>query len=47
VGKPEGKRLLGRKRHRWIILKGILRTIGWGGMDWIDLDQDRTSGGLL
>jgi hypothetical protein len=25
----------------WIILKWILREIGWGGMDWIDLTQDR------
>jgi hypothetical protein len=41
VGKPEGKKPLGRTRHRWIILKWILRAIGWGGMDWIDLAQDR------
>jgi hypothetical protein len=26
---------------RWIILKWIIREIGWDGMDWIDLDQDR------
>jgi hypothetical protein len=25
----------------WIILKWILRETGWGGMDWIDLAQDR------
>jgi hypothetical protein len=25
----------------WTILKRILREIGWGGMDWIDLSQDR------
>jgi hypothetical protein len=36
VGKPEGKRPLGRPRRRW-----DLREIGWGGMDWIDLAQDR------
>jgi hypothetical protein len=36
VGKPEGRRPLGRPRHRgWIILKWILER--WGGMDWIDL----------
>jgi hypothetical protein len=36
VGKPGGKRPLGRPRYRW-----ILREIGLGGMDWIDLAQDR------
>jgi hypothetical protein len=41
VGKPEGKRPLGRPRRRWwIILKWILK-IEWGGMDWIDVAQDR------
>jgi hypothetical protein len=42
VGKPEGKRPLGRPRRRWednIILD--LREIGWDDMDWIDLAQDR------
>jgi hypothetical protein len=38
VGKPEGKRPLGRPRRECIILKWIL---GWSGMDWIDLAQDR------
>jgi hypothetical protein len=38
VGKPEGKRLLGRPRRRWEYnIKMDLREIGWGGMDWIDL----------
>jgi hypothetical protein len=41
VGKPEGKRPLGRPSHGWIILKWFLREIGLGGMDWIDLAQDR------
>jgi hypothetical protein len=42
VGMPEGKRPLGRPRRRlWVILKWILREIGWDGMDWIDLAQDR------
>jgi hypothetical protein len=42
VGKPEGKRLLGRPRHRWEdIIKMNLRDIGWGDMDWIDLAEDR------
>jgi hypothetical protein len=42
VGKPEGKRPLGRPRRRWEDnIKMNLREIGWGGMEWIDLAQDR------
>jgi hypothetical protein len=42
IGKPEGKRLLGRPRRRWVgNIKIKLRDLGWGGMDWIDLAQDR------
>jgi hypothetical protein len=42
VGKPEGKRPLGRQRCRWVDnIKMDLREIEWGGMDWIDLAQDR------
>jgi hypothetical protein len=42
VGKPEGKSPLGRSRRRWEDnIKLDLREIGWGGMDWIDLAQDR------
>jgi hypothetical protein len=42
VGKPEGKRPLGRPRHRWEDnIKLGVREIGWGGIDWIDLAQDR------
>jgi hypothetical protein len=42
VGKPEGNRPLGRPRHRWVgSIKMDLREIGWDGMDWIDLAQDR------
>jgi hypothetical protein len=42
VGKPEGKRPLGRPRHGWVDnIKMDLRDIGWDGMDWIDLAQDR------
>jgi hypothetical protein len=38
VGKPEGKRPLGRPRRRWVDnIKMDLREIGWGGMDWFDL----------
>jgi hypothetical protein len=48
VGKPEGRRSLQRPRHKWVDnVKMDLRDIGWNGMDWIDLAQDRTSGGLL
>jgi hypothetical protein len=42
VGKPEGKRPLGRPRRRWVDnIKTDLRVIGWDGMDWINLAQDR------
>jgi hypothetical protein len=42
VGKPEGMRPLGRPRRRWVdSIKIDLREIGWDGMDWIDLAQDR------
>jgi hypothetical protein len=42
VGKPEGKKPLGRQRSGWTDnIKMDRRDIGWGGMDWIDLAQDR------
>jgi hypothetical protein len=42
VRKPGGKIPLGRPRCRWDDnIKINLREIGWGGMDWIDLAQDR------
>jgi hypothetical protein len=42
VGKPEGKRPLGRPRRRWVDnIKMDLREIGWCGADWTDLSQDR------
>jgi hypothetical protein len=42
VGKPEGRRLLGRARRRWDDnLKMDLQEVGWGGMYWINLAQDR------
>jgi hypothetical protein len=42
VGKPEGKRPLGRPRHRWMgnIKMDLLET-GLNVVDWIDLAQDR------
>jgi hypothetical protein len=40
VGKPEGKRPLGRPRCRWVDnIKKDLREIGWCGVDWIGLAQ--------
>jgi hypothetical protein len=42
VGKPEGKRPLGRPTRRLEDnIKMDLKQTGWGGMDWIDLAQDR------
>jgi len=43
LGKPEGKRPLGRPRLSGrIILRWIFRKLDWGGgMNWIDLSQDR------
>ena len=42
VGKPEGKRPLGRPRRRWEDnIKMGLQEIGCGVMDWIELAQDR------
>jgi hypothetical protein len=42
VGKPEGKRPLGRPNRRWVDnIESNLREIGWDGMDFIDLAQDR------
>jgi hypothetical protein len=42
VGKPEGKRPLGRPRCSWENnIKVDLRKIRWGDIDWIGLAQDR------
>ena len=41
VGKHEGKRPLGRPRHRWEDIKMDLQEAGFGDMDWIELAQDR------
>jgi hypothetical protein len=42
VGKPEGKRPLGRPRRRWVDnIRMDLGEVGWGDVDWIDLAQDR------
>jgi hypothetical protein len=42
VGKPEGKRPLGRERRRWVDnIKIDLREIEWVGVDWIELAQEK------
>jgi hypothetical protein len=42
VGKPVGKRLLERPRRRWVDnIRMDLGEVGWGGVDWIGLAQDR------
>ena len=44
LGKPDGKRPLGRPRRRWEDnIKMDLQEVGCGGVDWIDLAQDRDS----
>jgi hypothetical protein len=42
VGKPNGRRPLGRSRRRWLNnIKIDLVEVGWGDVDWIGLAQDR------
>jgi hypothetical protein len=42
VGKPEGKRPLGRPRRRWVDnIKRDLGEVGWSDVDWIGLAKDR------
>jgi hypothetical protein len=42
VGKPEGKRPLGRPRRRWVYnIRMDLGEVGWSDVDWIGLAQDR------
>jgi hypothetical protein len=42
MGTPEGKRTLGKPRCKWVeIINMDLREMGLGGVDWIDLAQDR------
>jgi hypothetical protein len=42
TGKPKGKRPLGRPRRRWVNnIQVDLREIGWDGMDWLDMANDR------
>ena len=40
--RPEGKKPLGRHRHRWEDnIKMDLQEVGWGGMDWLELAEGR------
>jgi hypothetical protein len=42
VGNTEGKKPLGKSRRMWVDnIKMYLRVMGWDGMNWIDLAQDR------
>jgi hypothetical protein len=41
MGKPGGMRPLERPRRRWKDIKTDLQEVGCGGMDWIELDEDR------
>jgi hypothetical protein len=42
VGKPEGTRLLGRPRRRWVDnIRMDLGAVGWGDVDWIGLAKGR------
>jgi hypothetical protein len=41
VGKPEGKRPLGRPMRDWESITFSIREMGWDGMDWIDLAQNK------
>jgi hypothetical protein len=48
VGRPEGRRSLGRPRHIWDDnIKIDLQEVGSGNMDWIELAQDRDRGRAL
>jgi hypothetical protein len=48
VGNIEGKRPLGRPRHKWVDrIKMDLREIGWNGVDWMDMAQDRVQWRVL
>jgi hypothetical protein len=40
LGRPEGRRPLGKPRRRWDNIKMDFQEVGWG-MDWIDMAQDR------
>jgi hypothetical protein len=41
VGKPEGRRPLGRPKRRWLDIRMDVVEVGWGDVDWIGLAQGR------
>jgi hypothetical protein len=41
VGRPEGRRPPGRPRRRWDHIKMDLQEVGWGSVDWIDINSKR------
>jgi hypothetical protein len=42
VGKPEGRRPLGKPRRKWEDnMRMDIQEVGWGAVDWIDMAQDR------
>jgi hypothetical protein len=44
VGKPKGRKPLGRPRCKWLDnIRMDLVEVGWGGVDWIGLAQDKDS----
>jgi hypothetical protein len=48
VGKPEGKRPLGRPRRRWEDgIRMVLREIGWGSVEWVHLAKNKGQWGAL
>jgi hypothetical protein len=48
MGKPEGRKLLGKRRCIWVDnIRMDLGEVGWGNVDWIGLAQDRNRWGAL
>jgi len=42
VGKPEGRRALGKPRRKWVDnMRMDIQKVGCGAVDWIDMAQDR------
>jgi len=41
LGKPKGRRPMGRSRPRWVDIRMDLQEVGYGYVDWIGLAQDR------
>jgi len=47
MGKPKGRRPLGRPRHRWVDnIRMDLQEVGFGYMDWIGWPRIETGGGI-